>query len=176
VPSFSPPRYRRLRGGIASVFSDSEAGGNMAVRRRVFDAVGEFDLYLGAGAIFPSCDDNDLNDRALHAGFAVVHDPDNAVLHWGARPYADGSARRLVLGDAFAFGALLAKELRCGDPVALLRLSRLLVNFGWSMAPSLLRGRRPTGAARLLCAIDGFWRGLHQPLDHGARVFLGRQG
>jgi hypothetical protein len=165
-----------LRGRFASLLSDSEAGGNMAARRSVFGVVGEFDLYLGAGAIFPSCDDNDLNDRALRAGFVVLHDPSNAVMHWGARPYADGSARRLVLNDALAFGALMAKELRCGDPVALLRLFHLIANFGWSAVLSLLRGRRPVGASRLLWAVRGFRRGLHHPLDRNSRVFRARQG
>jgi glycosyltransferase involved in cell wall biosynthesis len=176
VPSFSPARYRRLSGRAASRFNRNEAGGNMAVRRSVVDVAGEFDLCLGPGAIFPGGDDSDLNDRVLRAGFAVIHDPDNVVVHWGARAYDDGSARQLLLDGSLAAGAILAKELRCGDPVAPYRLARTVVTQGSAVTFNVLTRHHPTGGGRLRSTLAGFWRGMRHPLDRDRRLFVPRTG
>ena len=108
----------------------------------------------------------------LRAGFAVVHDPANAVQHLGARSYADGSARKLLLDGSLARGALLAKDLRCGNPVAPYRLGVLLGQDGWEVARRLLSGRRPSGAGRLRNTLVGFGRGLRRPLNRRSGLFL----
>jgi glycosyltransferase involved in cell wall biosynthesis len=172
VPSFAPARYRRLQGRWDTRCNDHEAGGNMAIRRDVLTAVGPFDPCLCAGGTFFSGEDSDFNNRVLRAGFAVVHDPESVVLHWGMRAYADGSARRLLLDGSLARGALLAKELRCRNPIALYIVARLLLLQGAGITINLLLRRQPTGAGQLLCVVRGFYRGLRHPLDHHRQLFL----
>ena len=172
VPGFTPTRYRRLSGRVATRLNRGEAGGNMAIRSAVLEEVGPFDLCFGSGAPYPGGDDSDMNDRVLRAGFAVVHDPANVVQHLGARSYADGSARKLLLDGSLARGALLAKDLRCGNPVAPFRLGALLLRDGWEVARHLLSGRRPSGAGRLRATLVGFGRGLRHPLDRPRGLFF----
>ena len=172
VPSFDPGRYRRLSGPRATYRPEGEAGGTMAIRRRVAAAVGPFDPCLGPGGPFPSGEDTDFTNRALRAGFAVVHDPENVVDHWGARPYADGSAQRLVLGTSLAVGALLAKELRCGNPFAPYALLRLLAAKGARVARRPAGGRRPGRVEHLRSWAVGFGRGLRHPLDCRRGLFV----
>ncbi len=59
---------------------------NMALFRSAFEAVGPFDERLGAGARFPSSEDNDLGFRLLEAGFEIIHDPAVVVVHRAWRP------------------------------------------------------------------------------------------
>jgi len=47
-------------------------GGNMAMRRAVFEQVGPFDERLGAGALFASAEDNDWGYRLLEAGCEIA--------------------------------------------------------------------------------------------------------
>ena len=171
VPGFMPSRSRRLSGRLATRLGRSEAGGNMAIRRTTIEAVGPFDPCFGPGGRYPGGDDSDMNDRVLRAGFAVAHDPANAVQHRGARAYAGGSARRLLLDGSLARGALIAKDLRCGNPIAPYRLGAFLAGDGWAIARNLASGRRHSGAGRLRATLVGFARGLRQPLDRRRQLF-----
>jgi glycosyltransferase involved in cell wall biosynthesis len=172
VPGFEPARYRRLEGRRATRLNRSEAGGNMAIRRAVLDAAGPFDHCFGPGAEFAGGDDSDMNDRVLRAGWAVVHDPSNPVTHLGLRRYDDGSARRLLLDGSSARGALIAKDLRCGNLVAAYRISALVTADGARVAWELARRRRRSGAGRLRASLHGFARGLVHPLDRRRGLFL----
>jgi GT2 family glycosyltransferase len=66
---------------------DPLPGGNMAIHRSAFEVVGGFDERLGAGAPFPSADDNDFGLRLLEAGFRIVYVPTAIVHHraWRSR-------------------------------------------------------------------------------------------
>lgn len=66
---------------------DPLGGGNMAIYRSGFDAVGLFDERLGAGGRYPAADDNDFGLRLLEAGFSIVYVPEAIVHHraWRSR-------------------------------------------------------------------------------------------
>ena len=55
-------------------------GANFAVRREVVDAVGAFDVHLGAGAGFPSGEDTDYKFRLERLGVVMLTTP-RAVVH-----------------------------------------------------------------------------------------------
>ena len=86
-------------------------GGNFAVLRSVFDAVGGFDEALGPGARFRAAEDLDVFDRLLRAGFVGRYEP--VALAW----HEQWRDRRALLALDFAYGvgagARLAKLSRC---------------------------------------------------------------
>ena len=64
------------------------SGCNMSFRREVFDAVGLFDVALGAGSLGGSAEDIDLMYRALRQEFKLVYSPDVVVYHAHGRKTA----------------------------------------------------------------------------------------
>jgi hypothetical protein len=103
--------------------------------------------------------------RALKAGFAAIHDPDNVVLHWGIREYAGGVGGQLLRNKFYGVGAGYSKHVRCGDAVAFLALSRAALREAAYLGMNLVRHRRLSGAGRLLYMAKGVLDGLRQPLD-----------
>lgn len=173
VPTFQPPSYRRLQGRFAFVrVPRIGVGANMCVRRNVYERLGGFDEFMGPGSRFRSGDEWDLAYRAMKAGFAVVQDPSNVVVHWGRRSYADGSARRILRNKYYGVGAGFVKHLRCGDPLAAYALLQLALRDTVYLAGNLVRLRRQTGAARLLYLALGVVRGLRQPIDRRHWLFV----
>ncbi len=176
TPSWAPPRVRLLRWAWQSAFAGEGATANMAACHEVCERLGGFDEQLGVGARFRSCEDNDFAERALRAGFTVLHDPRIEVLHWGARSRLDGGADRLRYDYSRGYGAMLGKHARSGDLLAVYRL-------GWLVATQL-----PLGAIDLVSAggtytlrrlgnnLRGAAQALRQPLDRRRRVFLPRPG
>jgi len=165
VPTFSPPRYRRLRGRRALAIPWMGVGANMFAPREVLDRLSGFDECLGPGGRFRGGVDMDLAYRALRAGFSVVQDPENTVVHWGERSYADGSARTLLRNNYYGAGARLVKQIRCGDLIAGYVLIRNAFGEVVRLAGSLVGQRRGTGAGRLFYLALGAVHGLGQPLD-----------
>jgi glycosyltransferase involved in cell wall biosynthesis len=158
VPAFTPSRQEvvfsrwqaRLRGG---------AGANMFARRELFSRIGGFDEAIGPGARFRSCEEFDLYYRALRSNVKVLRDPDNGVLHWGMRVYADGSAQRLLRGYFYGEGAVLAKHVRLGDLAAMWVSIRIFGDHVRMAGGSLLHGKR-TGVSLLAFWMSGFARRL----------------
>lgn len=173
VPTFVPPSYRRLQGRSAFLrVPRIGVGANMVARRSVYERLGGFDECLGPGGRFRSGDEWDLAYRALKAGFSVVQDPSNIVIHWGQRSYADGSARQILRNKYYGVGAGFVKHLRCRDPVAAYALIQLAFRDAMHCIGNVVRLRRQTGAARLLYLMLGFLSGLRQPVDHQRWVFV----
>jgi hypothetical protein len=174
IPGFEPAESRRLAGRGDARFEVSRgapAGGDMAARAELFRRVGPFDPCLSPGGRFFTGADTDLQHRALRAGFAVLHEPACVVTHWGSRPLAGGAAAKLVRGARFGRGAILAKELRLGEPRALARLAGVVAGDLGTVAVSLVRRGRLTGAGRMAHTLRGFVAGLRQPLDRRRGVF-----
>ena len=111
IPSFMPPGFEVHR-GLASAQVRAGAGANMFASRALFDQVEGFDELLGPGALFRSCEEFDLYYRTLAAGFAVIRDPDNPVVHWGMRSTTDGSGEQLIRDYWFGEGAVLGRNPR----------------------------------------------------------------
>jgi len=96
--------------------------GNMAMYRSVVDDIGPFDERLGAGARFPSSEDNDYGFLLLEAGYHIVYAPEAVVYHRAWR-----SARAIVPLQwryGVGQGAFYAKHLGRHTRYALRRLGR----------------------------------------------------
>ncbi len=165
VPAFVPSAYRLLSSLDAPipVLHRTGMGANIFARRTVFERAGRFDEALGRGARFRSAEDCDLAYRALRAGFLLVQDPENVVVHWGGRDLANGAAHRLAADDYFGIGASYARHVRRGDLVA----GRLLLREGAellkSVVANMLGRRAPTGARGLAYFLAGAAVALGSP-------------
>ncbi len=83
-------------------------GANMAFRRSLLQATGPFDLAFGAGALFRSCEETDLQARASAMGTTGAYDPGPLVWHHhGRKPGRDCEA--LNEGYDYGRGAYFAK-------------------------------------------------------------------
>jgi glycosyltransferase involved in cell wall biosynthesis len=89
-------------------------GCNMAFRRTTVDAVGEFDVTLGAGTPAGSAEDTDYLYRALLLGLRIEYVPDVLVAHNHGRRCAEEVAQ-LKRSYARGRGALLTKYLLRAD-------------------------------------------------------------
>jgi len=154
IPKFAPPRYRRFRGRLARNYYGGK-GANMVVRRAVYERVGGCDPVTGGGAQLPGADDTDIAYRAVTAGFAVVEDPENVVVHWGARDYDSGAGVEYISFEYRAMGGCYTRLALRGDVVATyLVLQELAVLAGRVVANSLRR-RRPLGVRHLISFLQG---------------------
>jgi glycosyltransferase involved in cell wall biosynthesis len=93
-------------------------GCNMAFRRSVFDAVGEFDPLLGPGARLGAAEDADFLYRIHRQGFTMFYSPDVLVYHNHGRT-TDAEIDALMRGYYIGRGALYFKHAFSGDTKAL---------------------------------------------------------
>ncbi len=153
VPTFSPRTYAVLRS--TALVHRAGVGANMVVRRKVFQRIGAFDEQLGPGARFRSAEECDLAYRAIVAGFAVLQDPANVVLHWGSRRFCDGSVRRLIVDNYYGIGAFYAGHARRGGLAAIREMTKEVAALSAGVVANGLRGHKPTGLRRLLSLLRG---------------------
>ena len=120
---------------------------NMAVHRDVFVEVGDFDVRLGAGAHFPSSEDNDFGYRLLEAGYQIVYDPSVVVIHRAWR--TPGALVPLRWSYGRGQGAYFAKHASLRDRYM---LRRLWVDLARHVrrAPRRARARPLDGVADLV--------------------------
>ncbi|GAB4441794.1 MAG: glycosyltransferase family 2 protein [Chloroflexi bacterium OHK40] len=139
-------------------------GAGLAVRRAPILAIGGFDDLLGAGGMFPSCEDGDITVRALAKGYLVFETHEVAVLHFGFRTWEQG--RELTRRDWIGVGAAYAKLLRTGHwgGLAVILYEGLLLGFFTPLA-ALLRWHKPQGFRRLIYLAEGLRLGLRMPVD-----------
>lgn len=104
-------RYRFYETG-STVRPGALQGANFAIRRVTFDAIGGFDVSLGAGQKY-RCEDIDFIARALANGWEAVYDPELVVYHHHGR--RDGEdVESLRHDNSYACGAFFAKMLSLG--------------------------------------------------------------
>lgn len=89
-------------------------GANMAYRREVIDAIGLFDVLLGAGSVTRSAEDVDYLLRASWSGFAGVYSPVPTVRHHHRRRTPE-DARKINEMYDFGRGAYLVKHVLAND-------------------------------------------------------------
>lgn len=99
-------------------------GACMFVRRSTVQRIGFFDVHLGGGGRFHSAEDGDYIYRAHMAGCTFVGTPAIVAEHHGLRDYKSGAAARLTHAYYYGIAAYFMKELRLGDPVALIWILR----------------------------------------------------
>jgi len=66
--------------------TDVLAGGNMAIYRSAYEAIGGFDERLGLGSRYAAAEDNDLGFRLLESGFRIAFVSDALAVHRSWRP------------------------------------------------------------------------------------------
>jgi GT2 family glycosyltransferase len=162
------PGYVRSESKLVCTFWDKcrsrGIGAGMAVRKPQILAIGGFDEELGAGGLFPSCEDGDIALRALSRSQWVYETHEVAVIHYGFRTWEEG--KELAQRDWVGVGAAYIKLLKAGEMrVILVLLYELLVHcVGESLLP-LLHLRRPRGLLRALYLFKGCLLGLQRPIN-----------
>lgn len=143
-------------------------GACMALRKRVWEQLGGFDLALGAGSTFRSAEETDLALRALLAGFFVYETPEISVIHngfrtWQARPH-------VIHNYLYGLGAMSAKHLRCLNWPILRLLAHLA--FRWAFAePVADLGGRPPRLMRLQAYASGMISGALTQIDRNRVLY-----
>lgn len=168
IVGYTPPRRRRLVGRMSKRL-DGGIGANMALRRAALAQTGPFDELLGAGGYFPSCEDGDMAYRALCAGWALLHEPEAVVVHYGLREWQSGSdlTRRTYLAVAAAY----TKHARCGDPVGALLVAHSMWLASMNIAANAVRRRGPLGVRRLTSHLTGIRRSFELKIHREARLY-----
>jgi GT2 family glycosyltransferase len=103
---------RRTYGGPRQTPWDIGTGGNLALRRSAFEAVGGFDESLGPGTPARAAEDVDLLYRLANAGFTILYEPDAVVYHELKTRGARVGGR---YGYGYGLGAFLARHAAAGD-------------------------------------------------------------
>ncbi len=104
-------RYRVYEVG-STVRPGALQGANFAIRRATFEAIGGFDVTLGAGQKY-RCEDIDFIARALANGWEAIYDPALVVYHHHGRRDGD-DVEALRHDNSYASGAFFAKMLGLG--------------------------------------------------------------
>jgi GT2 family glycosyltransferase len=99
----------------------------MLVPRAAFEEVGDFDERLGAGARFPSSEDNDFGYRLLEAGYEIVYAPEVVVRHRAWRP--PGALVPLRFDYGRGQGAYFAKHFSRRDAYMRQRLWHTVLKY-----------------------------------------------
>ena len=148
----------------------------MYLRRAAVEHVGLFDTCLGPGAYFQyGGDDRDYPYRCLVAGFPIVQTPHIAVLHFGARDFVDDGVGRLLLGYAYADGAVQMKFARKGDLTAIALIAwHCWDNLCGVNYRNLLLRRRPTHLNRLVMYLKGLLGSFQLKVNHRQSLYIAR--
>jgi GT2 family glycosyltransferase len=158
IPTFEPAQFEVIR-GAANGSRRGGAGANLFTRKAFLQSIGCFDPRIGPGAKFGACEEYDVYLRALQHGGQVAMDPANAVLHWGFRAFADGSAAELTRRYAYGEGAVLGKHLRQRRPGALRVTGHVFAEYGRDAARSSWAQRGPKRFRPLWEAMRGLAAG-----------------
>ena len=167
---FEPKQRRELRGALPKSHLEWGVGANMAIRRLVFDMIGEFDTVLGAGAVFFAGEELDFTLRALSAGFKVVHTPATSVVHLGLRKHGEETSK-LVRGYAYGTGATLFKHVRMRDSDALKVYLHVVTVSVKGLCGSLVRGK-PAGLGFMLFFLAGTIASYKYRVDPSSRQYV----
>ena len=137
----------------------------MAIRRATLAELGGWDERFGPGVPeYPASDDMDLNYRLLRSGGAAYLTPRLRASHDQWRTSEE--LVRLYSGYSRAWGGLVAKLVRTGDPIGALlltggRVRGLVRRFG-SAVTGRSRFRLRFAAAETRGFLTGLARGLRQ--------------
>ena len=167
VPSVRFARRERLVAGTG--FKARGMGANMAIRRRLFEAIGGFDEALGGGGPLRSSQDSDFAFRAYRSGMAILLVPEVQVDHYGTRTpeqWAD-TLKNYGLGD----GAFYWKHIRCGDPLALWLFVKALARVRARQLRSLVTKGRWLGDPYAAHLFQGVRDASKFAIDRERRLF-----
>jgi GT2 family glycosyltransferase len=128
-------------------------GANMSIRRKVLDAVGEFDPFLGPGSrIGAVMEDLDLLYRVFRKGFKIVYSPDVLVYHNHGRT-SDAQIQALNHRYVVGRGAFYCKHILGGDRNVLKMAYWEFSSLTKGMIKDLFAGKKIQEQGRLLWAL-----------------------
>jgi glycosyltransferase involved in cell wall biosynthesis len=130
-------------------------GTNMAFRREVFTAVGEFDPALDAGTPARGAGDLDMFNRVLEAGLTLRYEPRMVVRHLHRRDMA--ALRAQMYDNGRSFGVYLIKLWRRGRVPRRHLAAYLAFRAAWLLGRLLKRaaGRHPLPFGLLWAELRG---------------------
>ena len=148
-------------------------GAGVAYRRSALEDIGGFDLALGSGSQFRSCEDWDTQLRMLLRGWFVFHDSSVEVRHHGFRSFEEG--REHSRNSWYGIGAMFAKLVRVGPPsVWLLASWKFAADAVVPPFMDVLHLHRPRGIARVRAFCRGFLLAIRVPVDRKTMRFVTR--
>jgi glycosyltransferase involved in cell wall biosynthesis len=160
----SPERLDRRHG-----FRVFGMGANFAARRRLFDAVGDFDEILGGGGPLRSSQDFDFAYRTYRSGSVILLRPEVTLLHDGHRD--EGDWPTLLHNYGMGDGAFYSKHVRCGDIRALILLMRCIGTWGSRVAVKRALGYDSPNRYYLHGVIAGVRAGRRFEIDRTTRRY-----
>ena len=144
---------------------DVLAGGNMAIHRDAFVAMGGFDVRLGPGSRCPAAEDNDLGFRLLEAGHRILYVPGAMLQHRAWRPLAEYIPLKHAYGRGK--GGFYMKHANLHG----LHMERRMIrDLGRRLIRALGRPWRPRFAIGELAYAAGVLRGAAWWLRHSGRA------
>lgn len=90
--------------------SGAISGCSFIFPRVMYDALGDFDVALGAGSQNPGADDTDYLVRAYLAGFTIEYNPDLIVHHFHGRQTKE-QGRALMINYLIGIGGMMIKYI-----------------------------------------------------------------
>jgi GT2 family glycosyltransferase len=115
------------------------AGANLAFRRSLVEAVGEFDEALDGGTPTRSGGDHEMFSRILAAGFQIVYDP--AALNWHRHRRTREELRDTLRGYGTGVYAMWTRALLLNGELSVLKQALAWLRHG--QIPEILRSLRP---------------------------------
>jgi GT2 family glycosyltransferase len=169
------PEIREWKGRYPAPDRDWGITANMSVRRDVFEKVGSFDPFLGAGTRLRSGEEPDFLFRVLKGGLKVVNAEEVIVDHLGIRARGEDAAN---LAKSYALGTAAAffKYVRLGDPDGTAMYLRHLVGCGRLVLANMIRLNRPIGLGYALAFASGSIASLRYRVDGKRRLYSGVWG
>lgn len=113
--------------------------GNMCIYRSAFNAVGNFDMRLGPGTVYPAAEDNDFAFRLLENNFCIVYEPRASVYHRDWRSPEESLLLHWHYGCGQ--GAFYAKYFSIKDTYMIRRMVRNVSGYLVRVPYRLLRQR-----------------------------------
>jgi glycosyltransferase involved in cell wall biosynthesis len=113
---------------------------NVVMRRKVYEAVGPFDEYLGPGTEFPGAEDTDYMLRVGDLGIPMASTPKAVVDHTYGYRYGWKQVYKYVKSYNYAVHGLAGKLTLAGDPrgKAWMENTRRNCSTSWLSRPYLL--------------------------------------
>lgn len=105
VSSRTSREHRQFHGTGDSVPWEAGSGGNLLVRRELFERLGGFDPRFGPGAEYRAAEDVEFLERILASGATIVYTPEAVVYH-ERKQRSERLKRRVPYG--FGMGAAVA--------------------------------------------------------------------
>ena len=146
-------------------------GGNLAVKKNLWETLGGFDEMLGAGTPFCAAEETDFVIRALLRGQAVYETPRVWVTHSGFRTFEQGET--LIQGYILGLTAMYAKHFKCANWSVVIPFFHLVWRWAFQK-PVVDFEHLPSRWLRLGGFARGMIGGMRTPVNRSKWIFENR--